>query len=103
MGSALGGRRFPDVPGGPLARIQGARLGSASVADAFVSYSRRDSDFVQRLAASIEGQGRSVWLDTEGLADGEVFPQALRSAIDASDSFLFVITPDSVNSAYCEQ
>ncbi|HUO70701.1 MAG TPA: toll/interleukin-1 receptor domain-containing protein [Solirubrobacteraceae bacterium] len=73
------------------------------MADAFVSYSRRDSQFVDRLATSIEERGRSVWLDTEGLADGEVFPAALRSAIDASDSFLFVITPDSVASSFCEQ
>src|ERR1019366_5562225 len=31
------------------------------MADVFVSYSRRDSDFVRRLVASIEERGKSVW------------------------------------------
>jgi hypothetical protein len=43
-----------------------------------------------------------VWLDTEGIADGEVLPEAIKRAIESSDAFLFGITPDSVGSAYCE-
>src|ERR1019366_5562224 len=38
-----------------------------------------------------------------GIADGAVFPEALRRAIEESDAFLFVITPASVESPYCEQ
>ncbi len=71
--------------------------------DVFISYSRRDSEFVQRMAASLEVLGKRPWLDTESIADAEVFPQAIRSAIEGSDAFLFVITPDSVTSAYCDQ
>ena len=72
------------------------------MADLFVSYSRRDSEFVRRLTASIEARGKAVWLDTEGIVDGEVFPQAIRVAIEQADSFLFVITPAAVQSRYCE-
>lgn len=71
--------------------------------DVFVSYSRRDMAFVRRLVESIERRGKQVWLDTEGIADGEVFPQAIRSAIEKSDAFVFVITPAAVASAYCDQ
>ena len=71
--------------------------------DVFVSYSRRDTDFVRRVTASLEEHGKTPWLDTQGIADGEVFPQALRTAIEESDAFLFVITPASVASTYCEQ
>jgi len=73
------------------------------MADVFISYSRRDSEFVQRMAASLEAQGKVSWVDTEGIADAEVFTQAIRSAIEAADAFLFVITPASVASDYCEQ
>jgi WD40 repeat protein len=73
------------------------------LADVFISYSRRDTPFVQRLASSLEGAGKTSWIDTEGIADAEVFPQAIRSAIEASDAFLFVITPASLASAYCDQ
>ena len=51
----------------------------------------------------MEDRGKSVWIDTAGIADGEVFPAALRTAIEGADAFLFVITPASVTSDYCEQ
>ena len=70
--------------------------------DVFVSYSRRDAEFVQRLAESVSSRGKELWLDTDGIADAEVFPQAIREAIEQSDAFLFVITPAAVESAYCE-
>src|SRR5579863_6342500 len=70
--------------------------------DVFVSYSRRDSEFVRRLAESVSERGKEVWLDTEGIADGEVFPEAIKRAIEQSDAFVFVITPSSVHSTYCE-
>ncbi len=73
------------------------------MADVFLSYSRRDSEFVRRLADSVVARGKEVWVDTEGIADGEVFPEAIKRAIEQSDAFLFVITPAAVASAYCEQ
>ncbi|HEY2436659.1 MAG TPA: TIR domain-containing protein, partial [Solirubrobacteraceae bacterium] len=71
--------------------------------DVFVSYSRRDAAFVGRLVESIEARGKRVWLDTEGIADADVFSQAIRSAIEQSDAFMFVITPAAVESPYCDQ
>jgi WD40 repeat protein len=44
-----------------------------------------------------------VWVDVDGIRDGEVFPEALRRAIESSDSFVFVISPDSVRSSFCEE
>ena len=70
--------------------------------DVFVSYSRRDSEFVGHLVDSITARGKQVWLDTEGIADAEVFPEAIKRAIEGSDAFVFVITPSAVESAYCE-
>ena len=70
--------------------------------DVFVSYSRRDAAFVEELVESLERHGRSVWIDVDGIGGGEVFPAAIRSAIEQSDAFLFVITPASVESRYCE-
>jgi len=72
------------------------------MADVFVSYSRRDSEFVRRLAQSVSDRGKEVWLDTDGIADGEVFPQAIKRAIEGANAFVFVITPASVKSSYCE-
>src|ERR1700686_1074890 len=73
------------------------------MADVFLSYSRRDSEFVDRLSAALDVRGKEVWLDTGSIADAGVFPQAIRTAIEISDAFLFVIPPEAVSSAYCEQ
>ena len=73
------------------------------MADVFVSYSRRDADFVRRLADVLAARGKEAWVDVEEIRDAEVFPARLRSAIEESDGFLFVISPHSVASSYCEQ
>jgi YVTN family beta-propeller protein len=71
------------------------------VADVFISYSRRDGEFIRRLASALEEHGKDVWVDVEGIRDAEVFPEALRRAIESSDTFVFVISRDSVRSSFC--
>ena len=73
------------------------------MSDVFLSYSRRDSEFVQRLAGALSERGKDVWVDVDGIRDAEVFPAALRTAVERSDGFVFVISPDSVASRFCEQ
>ncbi|MDP9257931.1 MAG: TIR domain-containing protein [Actinomycetota bacterium] len=73
------------------------------MADVFVSYSRRDDAFVRQLVERLESRGKDVWVDVAGIRDAEVFPTALRSAVEGSDGFVFVISPDSVSSRFCEQ
>jgi WD40 repeat protein len=70
------------------------------VAHVFVSYSRRDSAFVRRLADALQDR-KEVWVDVEGIRDAEVFPDALRRAVEGSDAFVFVISPDAVHSEFC--
>ncbi len=73
------------------------------MADVFVSYSRNDSELVNRLVERLRERGKDVWVDVEGIRDAEVFPAALRRAVEGSDGFVFVISPDSVASPFCEQ
>lgn len=71
------------------------------MADVFLSYSRRDGGFVHRLASALQARGKEVWVDVDGIRDAEVFPDALRRAIESSDTFIFVISPDAVRSLFC--
>jgi len=73
------------------------------LADVFVSYSRSDSELVNLLVDRLRERGKDVWVDVEGIRDAEVFPAALRRAVEGSDGFVFVISPDSVASPFCEQ
>lgn len=71
--------------------------------DVFLSYSRRDTPYVGAVADGLAARGKTPWLDTEGIQDGEVFPAVLREAIEAADGFVFVISPDAVVSPFCAQ
>jgi hypothetical protein len=73
------------------------------LSDVFISYSRHDGALVARLVEALQARGKDVWVDVGGIRDAEVFPAALRMAVEQSDGFLFVISPESVASRYCEQ
>jgi tetratricopeptide (TPR) repeat protein len=71
------------------------------MADVFVSYSRRDQAFVEKLRDRLESAGLGVWVDVEGLYAGEEFWPEVANAIDAAVAFVFVMTPDSIASRFC--
>ena len=62
------------------------------MSDVFISYSRRDIDFVRHLFDQLITRDRDAWADWSA----EIY-----RGIEAADSFLFVISPDSVTSEIC--
>ena len=73
------------------------------MAEIFISYSRKDKDFVRRLDESLKSRGRDTWVDWEGIRPTEEWMQAIYGAIDGADTFVFVLTPDSVASDVCSR
>jgi hypothetical protein len=74
------------------------------VADVFISYSRRDAEFVHRLQDELESRGKEVWVDVEGIRDAEVFPYALQRAIESSDaSYLSSVPTRCVRGSVCRR
>jgi WD40 repeat protein len=71
------------------------------MADAFVSYSRRDKDLVERLNAALEGRDRDVWVDWEDIPPTADWLAQIRSGIEEANALIFVISPDSIASEVC--
>src|SRR3954464_14983717 len=71
--------------------------------DVFISYSRKDREFVRRLDQELARQGREAWVDWEGIRPSEEFMEAIYRAIETADSFLFVLSPDSITSEVCRR
>jgi WD40 repeat protein len=69
--------------------------------DVFISYSRKDKKFVRRLDEALQTRGREAWVDWEGIRPTEEFMQAIYGAIEGADTFVFVLTPDSIASEVC--
>src|SRR5512138_422067 len=69
----------------------------------FISYSRKDKDFARRLAGDLEKAGYDVWWDLTDLRGGDDWPRAIPAAIEGSDKFIIVLSPDSVVSDWVEK
>lgn len=70
------------------------------VFDVFVSYSRRDSPFVEGLVALLREAGFTVWLDVEQVPGGADVQQTLLQALNASRHVVAVITEDWLASEF---
>jgi hypothetical protein len=67
----------------------------------FISYSRRNKEFAQKLNASLDGNGVDAWVDWEGIPLSSDWMDEITRAIEGADAFLFIITPDSLASKVC--
>jgi hypothetical protein len=73
------------------------------VAQVFISYSRKDKEFVQKLVGALVAGNREVWLDDRNIEPTAEWLKEIFSNIESSDNFLFVISPDSVVSTYARK
>jgi WD40 repeat protein len=71
------------------------------VPDVFISYSRRDKHFVDRLNQALEARGKDAWVDVDDIPVSAQWLKEIQDGIDASDAFLVVLSPDSLVSAEC--
>jgi WD40 repeat protein len=69
--------------------------------DLFLSYSRRDKEFVRKLFDALKAQERDVWVDWEDIPLTADWMKEIEEGIETSDNFVFVISPDSVASEVC--
>ena len=71
--------------------------------DVFISYSRKDKDFVQVLNQALVKSKYDAWVDWENIPLTADWWAEIQAGIEAADTFLFVITPDSIASKVCGQ
>jgi hypothetical protein len=73
------------------------------MADIFVSYSRRDSDFVQHLHTTLTESRYDTWVDWEDIPPTAAWWKMIEEGIESAHTCVFVISPDSVASKVCTQ
>ncbi len=64
----------------------------------FICYSRKDGDFVLKLAANLKSKGVPVWLDQWDIPTGANWPRAIDRALSECTRLLLVLSPASVES-----
>ncbi len=73
------------------------------MSDVYLCYSRKDSGFVRALHEALKKSNRETWVDWEGIGKGTEWWKEIEEAIEGSDTFVFVISPDSVASDVCQK
>jgi len=70
-------------------------------AQLFISYSRKDSAFVNKLRGDLGKHGIPYWIDQEGLSPGTPnWERAIREAIRKSSAVLWIVSPAANDSEY---
>ncbi len=67
----------------------------------FISYSRKDKAFVQKLNEAVVKMGMDTWVDWENIPLTVDWWAEIQRGIDNADAFAFVISPDSLSSRVC--
>jgi hypothetical protein len=69
----------------------------------FISYSRKDQQFVKMLDAAFRRSNLDPWVDWEDIRKGEAWWHAIQRGIEGANTFVFVLSPDSVASSVCRE
>jgi hypothetical protein len=71
--------------------------------DIFLSYHKRDNEFVQKFKKSLEDSGVSVWLDSSHIRVADKLKDKIYRAIDHASYVIPVISTKSLNSDWLER
>lgn len=71
--------------------------------DVFISYSRRDQEFVTRLASDLDTQVTDVWFDQSTIQLGQDWQDEIMEGIRDCKAFILVLSPDSLESRYVQE
>ena len=71
------------------------------MSDVFISYSRKERVFADKLASELEKDGRTVWIDRARIELTSEWWEEIKRGIEASDNFVLIMSPDSMASPVC--
>jgi TIR domain len=71
--------------------------------DVFISYSRKDEEFVRRLVDALEHRGKDVWIDWEDIRKSADWRAKVHAGIEASRTIVPVLSPDFATSDVCRE
>lgn len=66
----------------------------------FVSYSRNDKHFVDKLSANLRQRGINVWIDVENIMPGTDWQSEIEKGLKGATALILVISKDSVKSKW---
>ena len=69
----------------------------------FISYSRRNKLFAERIARDLNDAGLDVWIDFRQIHGGEMWQEEIFRGIERSDIVVICLSPDAVESEWVQR
>ncbi|AFZ21832.1 TIR domain-containing protein [Allocoleopsis franciscana] len=69
----------------------------------FLSYADEDRATMEKIRNSLRRESITVWTNKTDIQTGEAFEEAIKRGIEQADNLVFLLSPESVNSTYCQQ
>ena len=74
-------------------------MATSEFSDVFVSYRRKDVEFVKQLVDALRQANKEVWIDWEDIPPGSVeFTPDIQQGLEGADAFIAVISPNYLDS-----
>jgi tetratricopeptide (TPR) repeat protein len=71
------------------------------MSDVFISYSRRDKDFVGQLREALVAKDQDVWVDWEDIPPSQSWWDEIQKGIAKTNNVVLVLSPHSMGSVIC--
>lgn len=69
----------------------------------FISYSRNDLGIAEKIIDALAKDDLEPWIDWKNIPKGETFEGEIQQGIQKAEIFLFLVSPDSVQSDWCNR
>lgn len=73
------------------------------MADTFISYSRKDIAFAKIIHELLQNSQLETWIDWQDIPPSADWFEEIKEAIEQADTFVFIISPTSVQSEICSK
>ena len=77
--------------------------GNNLMTQVFLAYADEDRATMEKIRNSLRRESITVWTNRTDIKTGEVFQAAIKRGIEEADNVVYLLSPDSINSTYCQQ
>ena len=77
--------------------------GNNLMTQVFLSYADQDRAIMEKIRNSLRLESITVWTNLTDIQTGEVFGEAINRGIEQADNLVYLLSPESINSTYCQQ
>ncbi|NER95013.1 MAG: TIR domain-containing protein [Symploca sp. SIO1B1] len=77
--------------------------GNNLMTQVFLSYSDQDREIMEKIRNSLRRESITVWTNLTDIQTGEAFGEAINRGIEQADNLVYLLSPESINSTYCQQ